>query len=162
MNCTIQAAGVVDLVAKIKKYVHRRFFSDESGFSLIELVIMVMILGITLIPLTSLSISNLRNTGRQIEITRGTMYAEECIEYVWSFYGDSQTAGRGYQGIIDGNMSFATGLPDNLESGYSRSYSVSATQTEHGIDYINVTVSVTCPNAGSIELTARLTDLSTS
>ena len=123
---------------------------------------MVMIMGITLIPLTSLSISNIRNSGRQAEWTRGVMYAEECIEYVWSFYGNSATVGRGYQGIIDGNMNFSEGLPANLESGYSRSYAVSATQTLDGVDYINVTVTVTCPTAGSIQMTALLTDLTSS
>jgi type II secretory pathway pseudopilin PulG len=162
MNCTTAAVGAADLAVKRKKNLRLKIFSDESGFSLIELVIMVMILGITLIPLTSLSINNIRNTGRQIEMTRGIMYAEECIEYVWSFYGDTQTAGRGYQGILDGNMSFAAGLPSNLEAGYSRSYSVSSTQTLDGVDYIDVTVTVNCPTAGIIQMTARLTDLSTS
>ncbi|NQT26114.1 type II secretion system protein [candidate division KSB1 bacterium] len=136
-----------------------RLRSEESGFTLVELVIMVMILGVTLIPLTSLSISNIRTSGKQIELTRGVMYTEEAIEYVWSFYGNTNL-NKGFNGIIDGYLDFAgSGLNDDLETGYSRTYSVSATQTLDGVDFIDVTVTVNCPNAGTIQMTARLTDL---
>lgn len=161
MNC-IQAQEVaVGLGAKkIMGFLNR--FNNESGFSLIELVIMVMILGITLIPLTSLSINNIRTSGHQIELTRGVMYAEEGMEQVWAFYGDSRAGvNKGYQGIIDGYLSdsFAD-LNSNLETGYSRTFTVSSVQTLDDVDYINVTVRVVCPTAGTIEMTAMLTDFS--
>lgn len=151
--------GQAVVVSAVKKYttpVLKRL-SGESGFSLIELVIMVAILGITLIPLTSLSISSIRNTGRQIERTRAIMYAEEGVEYVWSFYANTNT-GAGYQGILDGNLSFS-GLNSDLESGFSRTYAVSAEQTLHGIDFVNLTVTVGCPTAGDVDMTIMLTEI---
>lgn len=150
----------MDSGAKKNKSVLSRF-RNESGFSLIELVIMVMILGITLIPLTSLSLSNIRTSGTQIEQTRGIMYAEEGMEHVWAFYGDSRTGvNKGYQGVIDGYLLDSFGdLNTNLESGFSRTFSVSAVLTQEDVDYINVTVSVSCPTAGTIQMTAMLTDM---
>lgn len=128
-----------------------RLFHEQKGFSLVELVIMVVILGITLVPLTSLSISNIRNSARQIEQISGYMIAEAAIEYVWAFYGSD-----GFEAIEDGDLDLS-GVP--CETGYSIGCSVSETLTMDDVDYLKVTVTVSCPSAGDIELEALITDL---
>ena len=132
---------------------HLRSFRREEGLSLIEVVIILVILGITIIPLSRLSIGNLRIGGQYSMMTRAVYYAQERMEQIIADYA-AVDGGRGYDWV---RANWA-GDSDNPESGFSRSVSISSENTLNGVTYVTVQVVISNTEIENVVLSTWIVD----
>ena len=126
---------------------------NERGFSLVEVIIILVIIGIAAIPLSRLSVRNMVFSGRYATMTKAISYAQERLEQVIADYAAS-SAGRGYDWV----RSNWAGSSDTPLTGFTRSVSISSQQTLNGVTYVVVTVSVSAPDINNVVLTTWLVD----
>ena len=136
---------------KLRSWIER--FRDERGMSLIEIVIILVILGIAVIPLSRLSVQNLRSGGQTATMSKAIAYAQERMEQIVADYA-AKDGGRGYDWV----RSYWAGFSDAPATGFSRSVSISGEQTLQGVDYVSVQVSVTGPEINDVVLTTWLVE----
>lgn len=124
-----------------------RCLRNESGMTLLEAVLLVLIISITAGPLSRLAVSNLKSTTQSMQIGKVVSYAEGSMEEVISVAKNTTI--------------------DNISSGYDFSFQVPAalsrslnvTQTEYnGVPYAQVTVTISYDDGKSYTLTTLLRD----
>jgi len=122
----------------------------EDGLSLIEIVMILVIVGIALVPLSRLSVSNLKTNARQQLMNRCTLYAEELVEWVVSDYRNANFLGEDVANDW-------VGYYDNPEGAITRYVSVSGPTTLNSVDYWEIDVSVSAPDMEDVVLTIWIT-----
>jgi len=127
--------------------------SDENGVSLVEIVLIMVILSIAVVPLSRLSLTNLKSSGRYATMNKAIYYAQEAIEQVVADYA-AEDDGRGYEWVRT-NWSGSTDVP---ATGFSRSVGVSAENTLNGVEYVVVQVNVGGTDIEDVVLTTWLVD----
>ncbi len=136
---------------KQRKNIHP--FDREKGFALIEIVMVIVILGIAVIPLTRLAMKNNTESGKYALMTTAMNHAEEAMEQMIADYA-AVNAGRGYDWVIT-NWSGAS-TPDP-PAGFSGTVSISAEATLNDVTYVVVTVTVSNSEISDVVLTTWLT-----
>ena len=131
---------------------HRRL-GREEGFSMMEVVLLLVILAIALVPLTRLATSNLKFGAQYSMMTRAMGYAQEAMEEIIADYR-AESAGRGYDWVRS-NWDGATASP---ATGYTRSVDISSEMTLNGVTYVNVTVSVSHADISNVTLETILVE----
>lgn len=126
---------------------------DESGLSLIEIVIILVILSIVIVPLGRLSVRNMTSGGMYATMTKAISYAQEWVEQIIADYA-ADDAGRGYDWVRT-NWSGSSDTPD---TGLSRSVAISGQGTLNGVTYVVVTVTVSGTGINNVVLTTWLVD----
>jgi Tfp pilus assembly protein PilV len=127
---------------------------DEKGISLIEVIIMVLILGIAIVPLTRLTISNL-DAGRTYNLmTQGTFYASEIMEDIIADYMAGASGVRGYDWV---RTNWPGGV-SNPPQGFTGTVSISDEITANGVTYVTVTVTVSVSDIPDIVYSTWLVD----
>jgi Tfp pilus assembly protein PilV len=118
---------------------------SESGITLIEAVILILIIAVATVPLSRLAITNLKSTTQSMMISELVCYAEGSMEEIVS-------VGRnmGVEAISDGYV-FSFQIPNTL----NRSVSVTS-DTLDGIGYTQVMVTVGNNEVGDYSLTTLL------
>lgn len=110
----------------ILKGVIRQFISDNRGFSLIEAIITVVVVGIITVPLTMTFIHSLQDTVTAKEQLKATQLAQLCIENIkakshqdlMSFFdNDPMADGIDEEREITANQGYKGGFPD-IPNGY--------------------------------------------
>ena len=134
-------------------YITWRRVGDERGVSLVEVVVMLVILGIVLVPLSRLTVKNLTFGGEYVTMTKAIYYAQECMEEVIADYA-AEEDGRGYDWVV-ANWSGSTDVP---VSGLSRSVAISAADTLNGVTYVVVQVTVSGADIPNVTLTTWLVE----
>jgi Tfp pilus assembly protein PilV len=129
--------GVLNMLIKQLKQLKR-----EEGLSLIEVVIIILVLSISVVPLSRLSITNMTYSARYAETVQAVFSAEGTMEEVAAV-----AQGQGYDMVTSG-YSYTFPIPDFM----TRSVSVYEDSSE-GVVYKEVTVSVSGPNSGDVILT---------
>ncbi len=127
----------------VKKY----FWQKEQGFSLIEVVIIILIIGIAMVPLSRVTVANLKRGGDQSLITQSMFYAEERMEEIIADCA-ADDAGRGYAWTVsnwDGNS-------DSPATGFTRTVDISAESTADSVDYVELTVTVSYSGIENVTL----------
>jgi Tfp pilus assembly protein PilV len=128
---------------------HFRRYVSEKGFSLVEVIVIVLLLGISVLPLSRLAISNL-DSGRTYNlIMKGTFYAQEIMERL---IADYMANSRGYNWVIANWPGTVSGSPE----GYTGTVSISAPSTVNGVTYVTVTVTVSANGMPNITLSTLL------
>ncbi len=132
----------------------RNFFRQVKGFSLIEIILVIVILAIAIPPIIHLFTYNLANSVDSEVYTKAVYFAEERMETVLA---DKKAvdAGRGFNYIL------ASGRypDDSPETGYSRHVAIDTTgKVYSGTHYAEIVVTVNHPNITDVVLTTWVTN----
>ena len=115
----------------------------ETGLSLIEIILLIVMLGIAVPPLANLMKTNLVASGRISNVPKTAFYAQQRMEQVIADY-----TSQGYSYITTNGR-----YGPQVLGGVTTSVSV-ATGTWSGIQYARITVTADVPNlARTITLT---------
>jgi Tfp pilus assembly protein PilV len=113
----------------------REFLKNSRGFSLIEIIIILVILAITLLPLSQLSVTNTKAGAIYVSHTRAMFLAQGLMEQIIADYNsDSATLG-GYDNVV-ANWSSNSGLREGL----AWTVTISSESLTYGVRYRTVTV----------------------
>lgn len=110
----------------------------QHGFSLLEIILLIVLLGIGIPPLANLMRANLTGTGKMSQISNTTFCARQRMEQVISDY-----TSRGYAYVTTTGQ-----YPSRTDAGVTTTVSI-ATSTWCGNVYMQVTVTASVPNTGS-------------
>ena len=131
-----------------------RLAQDQSGMSLVEIVIVMIILGVSLIPISRLSIQNSFFGGRYITMTRGLYFAQEVMENIIADYNSTDGTIGGYSNVRTNWPGTVTGAP----SGLTGSVSISGQYALNGINCVTVQVTVSAADIPNIDLSTMLVE----
>ena len=131
----------------------RRKMEVERGFSLVEIVLVIVVLGMTVFPLARLAVVNTNSGGRYVMMTRAIFYAEEIMEQIIADYA-AEDAGRGYDWV----RTNWPGTTSNPPAGLTGSVAISSETTLNGVDYVVVQVTVSGTDIPDVVLTSWLVD----
>ncbi len=120
----------------------------EAGFSLIELVLVILILGLAVLPLVQQMAVSSKHAADGWSTTAATFLARERLEQVQA---DRNAASRGYAWITGANYPAEASLPGY--AGFARTTTVSAESTYQAVAYKTITVSVTSSASPAVTLT---------
>ena len=131
---------------------HINAASCESGVSLVEIVIIMVILGIALVPLTRVSITNLTNGGRFAMETQALVYAQGVMENIIADYM-ALNEGRGYSWVV-ANWSGAS--TPNPPTGLTGTVAISAEDSLDEVPYVVVQTTVAASDIPDVVLSTWL------
>ena len=120
--------------------------SNQTGFTLIELVLTVIIVGICFLSLVAVFSTSLVGSSDSEHTTIATFLAQEKMEQILA-----DKNGRGYGYIV--NSSYPAENPVPGYPGYSRSVIIAEMS-----DYKIVVVKVSHPESPDVELTTEVTN----
>jgi prepilin-type N-terminal cleavage/methylation domain-containing protein len=127
------------------------WISRQEGMSLIEIIIVLIILGLTIIPLSRLSIQNLNSGGDYITMTRAIFAAQERMEVI---VADYSSPSRGYDWVIKN----WAGESDTPSKGLTRTVSISGEASFNGVTYVVAQTQVSGSGIQDVILTMWLVD----
>lgn len=82
---------------KLRKFLS--YLKCEKGVSLIEVVIVIVILGISVIPLSKLVIKNQQSLADYVLLTQAEFFCQSCMEEFIGYY-TAEDAGYGYDWVV--------------------------------------------------------------
>jgi len=124
---------------------------NERGMTLIDVIVMMVILAIAVVPLSRLSMTNLKSSANSTMLTRAMFYAQEVMEQIVADY-EADDAGRGYDWVRT-NWPGSTSYPP---AGLSGSVSISSPGTRNGVEYVVVQVTVSSSEIPNVNLSTWL------
>lgn len=132
----------------------RTLWLRESGESLVEIVLVIVLLGIAIPPLLHIFSYNVTNSVDSEYYTKAVCYAEEKMEEV---LGVKRANGsNGYNTLV---LNYEGEIQDVPEQGFTRIVRVDTTQKRwNGIPYAEIQVVVRHAQIDSVSLTAWVTD----
>lgn len=125
----------------------------EGGFSLFEVTLAVVILGIVGLPLVVMFVNASSRSGEGYLISTATFLAQEKMEQIMA---DRFSPGRGFDYIVSSNYSVEN--PVTGYGGFSRSVAIAADSTYDGVSYRTVTVTVANSAISDLSVTTWVTD----
>lgn len=128
-------------------------WKGEEGLSLVEIVMILVILGITMVPLSQLSIGNAKRGGQYALMTKAIFLAQERMEQIIADYA-AGNAGRGYDWVV-ANWAGASDVPT---SGFSRHVMISSQNILNSVTYVEVHVVVRNSEIEDIDLCTWIVD----
>ncbi len=129
-----------------------KILKNSRGFTLIEVVSIIVVLGIAIPALANLLSSILVNSDKAAIMSKAVLFAQEKVEEIIS---DKKSPARGYAWVAVPNRYSG----DTPESGYTRSVTVQGAGNVHnGVSYAFVEVKVTHNQISDVKLTTWLTD----
>jgi len=123
---------------------------NSKGFTLVEVVVVIVVLAIAIPALVQLSAFILEKGDKSAVISRATLLAQEKIEEILA---DKRDGTKGYDWIITSGSYITETLPN----GYTRRVTVTL-NTRNGVDYAVVEVTVEHDDIQDIKLATWLTD----
>ena len=130
----------------------RKLIRSEKGASFIEIILIIVILGITMLPLSRLAMNNIISTGNHSTMTRAMYYAQEVMEQVIADYAATD-GGRGYTWVMaNWDNQSASGPP----AGLSSLVTIGTPDTLDGITYAPLNVTVSGSDIENIQLSTWL------
>jgi prepilin-type N-terminal cleavage/methylation domain-containing protein len=124
----------------------------DSGFTLVEVVLVLVIAAVSLLPLSMLFATTSIRSGDAHNATVAAQLAEAKMEEIAA---DKNSPTRGYAYLVAGNYPPETPVP--AFPGYSRSVAVAPDSVYDGVTFRTVRVTVTSPNIPPITLTTWFT-----
>ena len=127
---------------------------EAGGYSLIEIILVILILAIAIPPIIHLFSYTLENSVDSEIYTKAALFAEERIEEDIADKRAS-SSGKGY------NYIFGVGRypNDTPETGYDRSVSIDTVgMVYNGVRYAEITVTIDHANIEDVVLTTWVTD----
>ena len=105
--------------------------------SLIEVILMLVILGVVVVPLTKLSITNLKSTANYAVLTKAMYDARTVMETFNAYY-----AANGYATTVTDYGTGGGRRSGTTFNGFIYSVNLDAEQTLNGVTYREATVSI--------------------
>jgi len=121
---------------------------EEKGLSLIEIIIIIVIMGIAMLPLSRLAIQNIKTGGQHATITRAMYYAQDVMEQVIADYAATD-GGRGYSWVL---ANWDNQSPAGPPAGLSGLVTIGAPDTLDGVVYAAVQVTVSGTDISDVQL----------
>jgi len=121
----------------MKKFFNK--FSKERGMSLVEVVIMLVVLGLSIGPLSKLAKINLNSGAKAAAQTKAIFYAQGIMENIIADYRSTDPIIGGFDNVIVNWNGVTTPSPP---SGLSGSVSISNVDTLMGVAFVTVDVNV--------------------
>ncbi|MFQ5863945.1 MAG: prepilin-type N-terminal cleavage/methylation domain-containing protein [bacterium] len=130
----------------------KKKLKSSHGFTLIEVILIIVVLSIAIPSLMQLISSTLVNSNQSVIISQAIVYAQEKMEEIIS---DKKSPTKGYDWVITpGN--YPSDVPSN---GFTRTVLIEAAgRIYNGIPYAFVQVKISHNEIPDIKLTTWLTD----
>jgi len=123
-----------------------------SGFTLIEMVLIIVIAAIAILPLSMLFANSSIHSS---DARNATLAAELAQAKMEELTADKNSPARGFSYLVTGN--YPAESPVAAFPGYSRSVSFAADSTYDGVTFRTVNVTVTCANIPAVTVTTWFT-----
>jgi Tfp pilus assembly protein PilV len=133
-----------------KKWKQIRLLKSELGFSLVEAVMALVILGIAVVPISRLAVLNLTTGAKYTIMSKAVFYAQAGMEQIFADYG-ARDAGRGYAWVRSNWPGTSTPA-----TGFTRTVTMTSEQTLNGVKYVEVHVSVSSASIPTVDLATWL------
>ena len=135
-----------------KKFWNKSGLGNSHGFSLIEVIMIIVLSGIGMYTLMNLISWNVINTEESQTVTRAVLNAREKMDEI---IADKKSPARGYNWVVTPGQ-----YPSEvLEHGFTRSVAIDTTgKIFNGMAYALVHVRVNHPDIPEFEITTWLTD----
>ena len=124
----------------------------HGGFTLIEVVLVIVIAGVALLPLSMLFANTSIRSGDAHNASIAAQLAEAKMEEITA---DKNSPARGFTYLQAAN--YPTENPVAAFAGYSRSVSIAPDSTYDGVTFRTVSVTVTSPNIPPVTVTTWFT-----
>ena len=124
----------------------------DAGFTLVEIVLIIVIAGIAILPLSMLFANASIHSSDARNATLAAQLAQAKMEELTA---DKNSPARGFSYLVTGN--YPAESPVAAFPGYSRSVSFSADSTYDGVTFRTVNVTVTCANIPAVTVTTWFT-----
>lgn len=121
---------------------------NEAGFSLMELILVIMILSVALLPLITQAVQTTIHSGDGQVASTAAFLARERMEVIEV---DEDHPAIGFAGVTEARYPDESSIPDF--PGYARTVRISPDSTYGGLTYKVVTVAVTPPGGAAVALT---------
>ena len=121
-------------VLNINKRIHK-ILRNSRGFSLIEIIVVIVIMSITLLPLSQLTLTNSKTGAMYISHTRAMFLAQGIMEQIIADYNSNSSSLGGYDNVVS-NWS---NQYDEIE-GLGWNVTISEETTSYGVKLRTVTV----------------------
>ena len=118
----------------INKRIHK-ILRNSQGFSLIEIIIVIVIMSITLLPLSQLTLTNSKTGAMYVSHTRAMFLAQGVMEQIIADYNSNSSTLGGYDNVVS-NWSYQYG---EIE-GIGWNVNISEETTSYGVKLRTVTV----------------------
>ena len=118
----------------INKRIHK-ILRNSQGFSLIEIIIVIVIMSITLLPLSQLTLTNSKTGAMYVSHTRAMFLAQGVMEQIIADYNSNSSTLGGYDNVVS-NWSYQY---DEIE-GIGWNVNISEETTSYGVKLRTVTV----------------------
>jgi prepilin-type N-terminal cleavage/methylation domain-containing protein len=125
---------------------------STNGYSLVEIILVILIIGIAIPPIIHLFTYNLSKSVNSEFYTKAAYFAEEKMETILADKRSSST--RGYEYIVvSGRYQI-----DNPVTGFARSVSIDTSSVYSGVRYAKIMVTIAHSNIEDVVLTTWVTD----
>jgi Tfp pilus assembly protein PilV len=124
----------------------------EAGFTLVEIVLIIVIAGIAILPLSMLFANSSIHSSDARNATLAAQLAEAKMEELTA---DKNSPARGFSYLVAAN--YPAESPVTAFPGYSRSVSFGTDSTYDSVTFRTVSVTVTCANIPAVTLTTWFT-----
>jgi Tfp pilus assembly protein PilV len=125
----------------------------EAGFTLIEIVLIIVIAAIAVLPLSMLFANSSIHSSDARNATLAAELAEAKMEELTA---DKNSPARGFSYLVTAN--YPAESPVAAFPGYSRSVSFGPDSTYDSVTFRTVNVTVTCANIPAVTLTTWFTN----
>ena len=135
-----------------KKFWNKSGLGNSHGFSLIEVIMIIVLSGIGMYTLMNLISWNVINTEESQTVTRAVLNAREKMDEI---IADKKSPARGYNWVVTPGQ-YAS---ESLDNGFTRSVAIDTTGYIHnGISYARVHVRVDHADLPEYEITTWLVE----
>jgi Tfp pilus assembly protein PilV len=124
----------------------------QSGFTLIEVVLIIVVAGVAVLPLSMLFANASIHSGDAKNATVAAQLAQTKMEEIAA---DKNSPMRGFAYLVAGN--YPAESPVTAFPNYSRSVTIAPDSTYDGVTFRTVSVTVTCPNIVPVTLSTWFT-----
>jgi len=131
----------------------RREGAAQAGFTLIEIVLIIVIAAIAILPLSMLFANSSIHSS---DARNATLAAELAQAKMEELTADKNSPARGFSYLVTAN--YPAENPVAAFTGYSRSVSFGTDSTYDSVTFRTVSVTVTCTNIPPVTLTTWFTN----
>jgi len=129
----------------------KNILSNSQGFTLIEVIMVIMVFAIAVPTLMTVLSSTLDSSNKSAVISQAATYAQEQIEEI---IGDKKNPSKGFDWVTTTGR-YSSDVP---AVGFSRSVLITSGNVQNGVSYAYVQVKVIHSEISDIKLETWLTD----